>query len=141
MIVQVDPASPVPVFEQLRSQIERLIASGQLAIGSTLPPIRHLATDLGLARGTVNKVYEALARDGLVEAEGRHGTIVRRRASSTLTGSDLDAAADTLALVARQLGLPPHDAHRALDAAMLRLQADNPSASGSSSTRRDDPGA
>ena len=126
VIVQVDPASPVPVFEQLRSQIERLIASGQLAVGTTLPPIRHLATDLGLARGTVNKVYDALARDGLVETAGRHGTIVRRRASSALTGSDLDAAADTLALVARQLGLPPDDARRALDAAMRRLRADNP---------------
>lgn len=141
MIVQVDPTSPVPVFEQLRSQIERLIASGQLAIGTTLPPIRHLATDLGLARGTVNKVYEALARDGLVEAAGRHGTIVRRRAASTLTGTDLDAAADTLALVARQLGLPPRDAHRALDDAMHRLRAESPSALGSSSAGSDDPGA
>lgn len=121
MIVQVDPSSPVPVFEQLRSQIERLIASGQLAVGTTLPPIRHLATDLGLARGTVNKVYEALARDGLVEAAGRHGTVVRRRASTSTTASDLDAAADTLALVARQLGVTPEVAHRALDAAIHRL--------------------
>ena len=137
MIVQVDPTSPVPVFEQLRSQIERLIASGQLAVGATLPPIRHLATDLGLARGTVNKVYDALARDGLVETAGRHGTIVRRRASSSLAGSDLDAAADTLALVARQLGLPPDDARRALDAAMRRLGGDN--ATRSPSVGGDDP--
>ena len=62
MIVQVDSASPVPVFEQLRAQIERLIVSGQFAPGAKLPPIRHLAADLGLARGTVNKVHDALAR-------------------------------------------------------------------------------
>ena len=121
MIVQVDPASPVPLFEQLRAQIERLIASGQLPVGSTLPPIRHLATDLGLARGTVNKVYEALARDGLVETAGRHGTVVRRRASSGAASSDLDAAADTLALVAKQLGVTDAAAHDALDAALRRL--------------------
>ena len=87
MIVQVDPGSPVPVFEELRAQIERLIASGQLAVGDSLPPIRQPAADLGLARGTVNKVYEALARDELVETAGRNGTTVRRRASRSVACS------------------------------------------------------
>ncbi len=64
MIVQVDPASPVPVFEQLRAQIERFIASGQLAVGSTLPPIRHLvARQLGLDAADVHRAVDrALAR-------------------------------------------------------------------------------
>lgn len=120
MIVQVDASSAVPVFEQLRAQIERLIVSGQLPVGSALPPIRHLATDLGLARGTVNKVYEALARDGLVQTAGRHGTVVRRATSRSIVDTDLDAAAETLALVARQLDLSAADAHRALDRALQR---------------------
>lgn len=121
MIVHVDAASPVPVFEQLRAQIERLIVSGQLAAGATLPPIRHLATDLGIARGTVNKVYEQLARDGLVRTAGRHGTVVQppgRRKG--LDHSDLDDAADALALVVRQLALDEAAAHRALDSALRR---------------------
>lgn len=121
MIVQVDPASPVPVFEQLRAQIERLIVSGQLPVGGTLPPIRHLAADLGLARGTVNKVYDALARDGLVETAGRHGTVVRRATPVTAAASDLDDAAGSLALVARQLGIGAADVHRALDRALAQL--------------------
>ena len=121
MIVHVDAASPVPVFEQLRAQIERLIVSGQLAAGATLPPIRHLATDLGIARGTVNKVYEQLARDGLVRTIGRHGTVVQPAARrSALDRSDLVDAADALALVVRQLGLADDAAHRALDAALRR---------------------
>lgn len=113
MIVEIDPGSPVPVFEQLRAQIERLIASGQLAPGAKLPPIRHLAADLGLARGTVNKVYDALARDGLVETAGRHGTVVldaRVRRST----ADLDEAAAQLVLVARQLGVDESAARDAL---------------------------
>ncbi|HWJ85877.1 MAG TPA: winged helix-turn-helix domain-containing protein [Cellulomonas sp.] len=123
MIVHVDAASPVPVFEQLRAQIARLITSGQLAVGAQLPPIRHLAHDLGLARGTVNKVYDTLARDGLVRTQGRHGTIVLGAASTGGAGSsaDLDAAADTLAVVARQLGLTTNEAHAAIDAAWARL--------------------
>lgn len=120
MIVHVDASSPVPVFEQLRAQIERLIVAGQLAPGDTLPPIRHLATDLGIARGTVNKVYEQLARDGLVRTAGRHGTVVERVRRKGLATSDLDDAADALALVVRQLGLSDEAAHAALDSALRR---------------------
>lgn len=123
MIVQVDPSSAVPVFEQLRVQIERLIASGQLRPGTRLPAIRDLANDLNLARGTVNKVYDLLARDGLVETSGRHGTVVLDGARSSTSAVDLAAAADTLALVTRQLGLADDAAHRALDAALARTGA------------------
>lgn len=122
MIIHVDPTSPLPVFEQVRSQIVRLIASRQLRAGTKLPTIRQLANDLGVARGTVNKVYDALARDGLVQTAGRHGTIVLDGARATSTSHDLDAAADTLAVVARQLGFEDADAHAALDLALSRLQ-------------------
>jgi len=120
VIVHVDAASPVPVFEQLRAQITRLIAAGQLVPGAQLPPIRHLAADLGLARGTVNKVYDSLARDGLVRTNGRHGTVVLE-SSARNTSADLDAAADTLVVVARQLGLTTNEAHAAIDAAWARF--------------------
>ena len=121
MIVSVDPASPVPVFEQLRAQIQRLIVSGALPPGSTLPPIRQLATDLGLARGTVNKVYDALAREGLVETAGRNGTVVLTPTGSAATTNDLADAAGALALVVRQLGMSDAAAHAALDVALRRL--------------------
>jgi DNA-binding transcriptional regulator YhcF (GntR family) len=121
MIIHVDAASPLPVFEQMRSQIERLIASGQLRAGTKLPTIRQLAHDLGVARGTVNKVYDALARNGLIETAGRHGTIVLDGAQVTTTADDLDAAADTLAVVTHQLGFDGHAAHAALEAALRRL--------------------
>lgn len=120
-MVSVDPDSPVPVFEQLREQIERLIRAGELRPGAHLPPIRHLATDLGLARGTVNRVYELLARDGWVRSAGRHGTVVQPPPDPGAGASELPDAADRLALVARQLGLDDAAAHAALDAALGRL--------------------
>ena len=121
MIIHIDAAAPLPVFEQMRSQIERLIASGQLRAGTKLPTIRQLAHDLGVARGTVNKVYDALAREGLIQTAGRHGTTVLDGAETTTTSRDLDAAADTLAVVTRQLGFDDKAAHTALDAALQRL--------------------
>lgn len=122
MIVHVDASSAVPVFEQLRVQIERMIASGQLRPGSRLPAIRDLAKDLGLARGTVNKVYDLLARDGLVATSGRHGTVVLDPPPMTTTDADLINAADAVALVALQLGHDRAAAHRALDAAFDRAE-------------------
>jgi GntR family transcriptional regulator len=134
VIVRVDATSPVPVFEQLREQIARLIVAGALAPGDRLPALRDLAGDLGIARGTVNRVYDALARDGLVETRGRNGTVVlalpvpSRTAtgpSAPARGDDVDAdlagAADTFVVVVRQLGLPDDAAHAALDAALRRL--------------------
>lgn len=121
MLVGLDTSSPVPIFEQLRAQLERLIAAGALPPGRKLPPIRALAESLGIAPGTVNKVYDALARDGLVEAAGRHGTIVLEHGRASADQSDLAAAADVLAVVARQMGLPDDAAHEALDAALQRM--------------------
>jgi GntR family transcriptional regulator len=120
MIVHIDGHSAVPVFEQVRSQIQRMIASGQLHPGMKLPTIRRLATDLGLARGTINKVYDLLADDGFVSTSGRHGTTVLPLPINLNCAVDLSLAADMLAVVARQLGLDPKTAHDALDEAFNR---------------------
>ncbi|MDR1823855.1 MAG: GntR family transcriptional regulator [Bifidobacteriaceae bacterium] len=129
MIVRLDPASAVPLFEQLRSQIERLIVSEQLTPGTQLPAIRHLATDLGLARGTVAKVYEQLVRDGLVVSARRAGTVVAPRpepkAASAIdpTASQaMNEAAAHLAVVTKQLGLAADAAQAALTRAWAALE-------------------
>ena len=121
MIISADVASAVPVFEQLRSQIEAQIVSGQLPPGHQLPAIRHLAADLGLARGTIAKVYEALVRDGLVVANGRHGTVVAEPVWpqwDDQARNVLAQAVDNLVRVSRQLGLSAADVHAALDEAL-----------------------
>ena len=121
MIVHVDPVSPVPVFEQLRGQIERLVVAGTLAPGTPLPTIRDLATDLGLARGTVARVYDTLARDGLIETQGRRGTFVIGPGRRRPDAGELALAADAFAVVVRQLGVDDAAGHTALDAALTRL--------------------
>ncbi|NLF04335.1 MAG: GntR family transcriptional regulator, partial [Actinomycetales bacterium] len=99
----------------------------------------HLANDLGLARGTVNKVYDALARDGLVETAGRHGTVVLAvTQGATTTTDDVAAAAEHLALVARQLNLSESATHAALSRALLatpRLPPSPPPTSADLGTR------
>ena len=76
MILTVDPGSAVPPYEQIRAQIEAMVATGTLASGDRLPSIRQLAHDLGLAGGTVARAYSELELAGLVVSRRRTGTVV-----------------------------------------------------------------
>lgn len=105
MLVSIDTGSPVPVYEQLRTQLQRLIASGQLPAGSRLPTIRQFASDLGLASATVSRVYELLANDGWVVGAGRSGTVVRSDAPTQALDAEVHDRVTQLALLAKQLGV------------------------------------
>ena len=76
MILDVDPQSAVPPYEQLRAQVTGLVTTGGLPPGTRLPSIRQLAGDLGLAPGTVARAYRELEAAGVVATRGRHGTQV-----------------------------------------------------------------
>lgn len=121
MILRVDPSAPLPVIEQIRRQITRLVVSGQLEIGAQLPPIRQLAADLDLAKGTVAKAYELLERDGVVETKGRHGTLIRSGGIPVAKSNALEQAADQLAVVGHQLGVDLEDVVASLGTAWDRL--------------------
>ena len=106
MILSVDPGRALPVYEQVREQIKRMVASGTLQPGTRLPTIRQLATDLGLAKGTIERAYELLDADTVIETKGRKGTFVLEmtRATEHQQAIELDAVAESLVVVARQLG-------------------------------------
>ena len=75
-MIVIDPRSPVPPFEQLRSQLVDSVACGDLAPGARLPTVRRLAEDLGIAAGTVARAYRELETSGVIETRGRNGTFV-----------------------------------------------------------------
>lgn len=106
MILSVDPSRALPVYEQVREQIRRMVAAGTLPPGTRLPTIRQLAADLGLAKGTVERAYELLEGDAVIERHGRHGSYVSDvvHATEHEVTIGLEAAAEALVIVARQLG-------------------------------------
>jgi DNA-binding transcriptional regulator YhcF (GntR family) len=120
VIIDIDPHGAVPAYEQLRAQLTELVASGTLAAGTRLPSIRQLASDLGLAPGTVARAFRELESDGLVTSRVRHGTVVAGRHPAATPGEEgaaermLDDAARTFALAARRLGVSDDGALRAL---------------------------
>jgi len=122
MIVDVDPSSPVPPYEQVRNQISALAAAGELPVGSRLPTIRQLAADLGLAPGTVARAYRELEAEGVVASRVRHGTTVLARSlpSEAERAARLEDAARVYALTAQAVGA---DAARALRVVQAALNA------------------
>jgi GntR family transcriptional regulator len=65
---------PGPLHVAIARQIKAAIASGQLVVGTRLPPERRLAASLGVSRMTVRQSLGELERDGLVRrVVGRAG--------------------------------------------------------------------
>jgi GntR family transcriptional regulator len=110
--IEVDPASPVPPYEQIRGQFTNLIESGLLAAGLRLPPVRQLASDLSLAAGTVARAYALLEAAGLVITRRGGGTVVAqvKPPSAAQIEARLDEQAIVYARAARSLGADPGQA-------------------------------
>ncbi|MFE4464621.1 GntR family transcriptional regulator [Oerskovia sp. NPDC056781] len=101
--LEIDPASGVPPYEQIRSQIVAHVASERLLVGDRLPTIRALAADLGLAAGTVARAYRELEAAGVTTTSRRAGTVV----SDGVAPADVVArqAARTFVASVREAGL------------------------------------
>ena len=56
----IDRKSDIPFFAQIYEAIRRMIVSGALEGGQSLPPSRSFATDLGVSRSTIMAAYEQL---------------------------------------------------------------------------------
>jgi DNA-binding transcriptional regulator YhcF (GntR family) len=108
-----DPSLAEPPFEQLRSQVARRAASGDLPAGTKLPTVRALAAELGLAANTVARAYRELEADGVVVTEGRRGTFIA--SGTAATSADADRAAAAYVATARRLGLTRAETHRLVD--------------------------
>jgi len=114
MKLSVDTSSGVPPFEQVREGIRTQVASGTLAPGLRLPPVRSLAADLDLAANTVARAYKELEALGVVETRGRAGTFV----TGTGVSSSVRAAASSYVATVRTLGLDDDEALEAVRRAL-----------------------
>lgn len=115
-MVQIDPLSAVPPFEQLRLQLIEQIRTGHLSAGQRLPTVRKLAEDLGLAPNTVARTYRELEADGFVQTRGRNGTLVQ--AQGDALAQEAQEAARVYAEKVHRLGIDPGDALRYVSLAL-----------------------
>ncbi len=64
LLVQLDRDLDVPLHRQIEASIRDGIRSGRLPFGTSLPPSRAIAGDLGVSRGVVVEAYEQLVAEG-----------------------------------------------------------------------------
>ena len=53
-----------PIYEQVRDGLRRLMVTGVIREGETLPSVRTLASSLAINPNTIQRAYEALEAEG-----------------------------------------------------------------------------
>ena len=64
LLVALRRDAQVPLHRQIEASVREGIRSGRLGFGTSLPPTRTLAADLGVARGVVVEAYQQLVAEG-----------------------------------------------------------------------------
>ncbi|MBC2888338.1 GntR family transcriptional regulator [Gordonibacter massiliensis (ex Traore et al. 2017)] len=77
-IFEVDEASDLPIWVQLRNRIAYLIRTGRLKGGEQLPSIRSLAADAKINYNTVTKAYRDLELEKLIVSVRGRGMYVQK---------------------------------------------------------------
>jgi GntR family transcriptional regulator len=83
MLLDVQPDSPVPIFQQIVDQVIFGIAAGGLGEGTMIPSVRDLASRHLVHPNTVAKAYQELERLGVLEAKRGRGMAVTAEALPT----------------------------------------------------------
>ena len=96
MLIDIDPDSESPLYQQLRDQVVEAIADGTLKPGEALASVRQLASQFGINSATVGKGYELLRREGLVRTSRRSGSVVARGPAEPPTAGFSDGWTDRL---------------------------------------------
>ena len=105
MLTRIDPASGVPMFEQLAGSIRASAIAGTLTVGERLPSARELAASLDINVHTVLRAYQILRDEGLIELRPGRGATVTGRAAGDYHA--LNSAVQAVIHEARTLDIAP----------------------------------
>src|SRR6266487_2392672 len=108
MQLHISPEDGAPIYLQIVNQVKYLVASGRLAHGEELPPIRVLAEKLLVNPNTVARAYRELESAGIVNKRRTAGTYVSETGSplaDTEKWRILSHRADALLAEAKQLNV------------------------------------
>lgn len=104
MLLSVDPASNLPLFEQLVTGLRGQIIAGSIAAGDRLPTARDLADSLDVNVHTVLRAYQMLRDEGFIDLRRGRGAVVADRAQDF---SQLSLSVSRLVDEAKALELTP----------------------------------
>ncbi len=79
VLSEIEERMAEPTARGLAAAVGRAVSDGVIRSGQKLPPIRTVATQLGLSPTTVSAAWGLLSRAGSVQTDGRRGTVVTAR--------------------------------------------------------------
>lgn len=126
-VIVVDWSSEEPVYAQIARQIRAQIAAGELPVGTVLPSVRSVASDLGVNLNTVARAYRILEEEGFVVIRDRAGVTVAPPAQSA-DGAAIEGLTEELGVVLarmKQAGLSVAELRRCFEHELAGLDARN----------------
>lgn len=121
MFITIDERDRRAMYQQVADEIKGLIAAGELPEGTSLPPVRQVAADLGVNLNTIAVAYRQLQKEGLVKIRHGAGAVV---ASRLLTEATADQLRSQLATALNHLalaGLKASEVREAVETELSRL--------------------
>lgn len=105
-MITINYRDPRPIYEQIQTELRRLMLTGVLQPGSRLPSVRELAGQLAINPNTIQRAYRELEADGYILSVAGKGSFVAQ--VDQLAEQQKKQAVDAFRAAAqklRQLGL------------------------------------
>lgn len=81
-LIQINPTSNQPIFEQIISQVKMAVLKGYLKPGDSIPSVRKLALQLSVTPGTVAKAYNELEHQEVIVTIRGKGAYIAEKSDS-----------------------------------------------------------
>jgi GntR family transcriptional regulator len=124
MYITIDERDRRPLYQQVVDEIKALIAAGELPEGSSLPPVRQVAADLGVNLNTIAFAYRQLQKHGLVKIRHGAGAVVTSRLLSETTEEQLRSQLGTALTHLALAGLKLSEVRALVEGELSRLFKD-----------------
>jgi len=118
MILEIDPANGLAIYDQVVRQLKFAVASGKLRRGDLVPSVREMAKQLAINPNTVSRAYRQLQDEEVLES-------VRGLGMQVMTGAEklcrserkklIAARLEAVLAEARQSGLAREDVQKLVD--------------------------
>ena len=105
-MITINYRDPRPIYEQIQTELRRLMLTGLLPPGGRLPSVRELAGQLAINPNTIQRAYRELEADGYILSVAGKGSFVAQ--VDQLAEQQKKQAVDAFRAAAqklRQLGL------------------------------------
>lgn len=93
-MITINYRDPRPIYEQIQTELRRLMLTGVLPPGSRLPSVRELAGQLAINPNTIQRAYNELEGEGYIYSVPGKGSF-----AAAVAGADTERKQELLAKV------------------------------------------